>query len=399
MSILIRKYNGEGSFTGIAKLGIVGLIVAFATSFVITIWAVYLDSFLNDVSKVGLISSLLTLIGIVSYFVFIPFIEKNSKSKIFVGTLIIFVLSYFILFITESFTIFLITAFVITIVGTLRITSFGLIIKDKSHKKNLPRNEGLMFTFINISFIIGPMLAGIISNKFGMRVIFFFASLFILIAIFIFRIEKIKDNRKQKKVDKNLMKNFIEFFRNKDRVIAYFLGGGVGFWWILIYLFVPLYMVRNGLNNLWIGYFLFAIPLPLIFLEYKFSKMARKIGFGKLFKIGFLIPAIVSLICFFIIDKVIIVLALLVIASIGLAMLEPTTEAYFFDISTAKEEQRFYGPYNTRLEIFGFIGKLLPSLILLYFPLKYIFLMFSFAMFAFFLISFKAKVLYGEAQN
>ncbi|MEM3121998.1 MAG: MFS transporter, partial [Candidatus Pacearchaeota archaeon] len=198
MSILIRKYNGEGSFTGIAKLGIVGLIVAFATSFVITIWAVYLDSFLNDVSKVGLISSLLTLIGIVSYFVFIPFIEKNSKSKIFVGTLIIFVLSYFILFITESFTIFLITAFVITIVGTLRITSFGLIIKDKSHKKNLPRNEGLMFTFINISFIIGPMLAGIISNKFGMRVIFFFASLFILIAIFIFRIEKIKDNRKQK---------------------------------------------------------------------------------------------------------------------------------------------------------------------------------------------------------
>jgi len=39
-------------------------------------------------------------------------------------------------------------------------------------------------------------------------------------------------------------------------------------------------------------------------------------------------------------------MALLVLASIGIPMLEPTSEAYFFDILKGDEEYRFYAPYN-----------------------------------------------------
>ena len=72
-------------------------------------------------------------------------------------------------------------------------------------------------------------------------------------------------------------------------------------------------------------------------------------------------------------------------------MLEPTTEAYFFKVSNAEEEQRFYGPYNTRMEIGGLLGKFIPSMIILFFPLNTVFLVFGIAMLFFFLISFKAK--------
>ena len=265
------------------------------------------------------------------------------------------------------------------------------MIKDKSKKGKLSRNEGLLFTFTNIAFVIGPLLAGFVASKFGINSVFLFASAFVIFAFLILQIGGIKDNRKQKKADEGIIKNFHAFLKNKDRLLAYTLGGGVGFWWILGYLFIPLYIIRNGLDPLWVGYFLFAIPLPLILFEYKFSTLTNKHGFKKLFQFGFLIPAILALACFFVVDQVFVVLGLLVTASIGLAMLEPTVEAYFFKISSKKEEQRFYGPYNTKLEVFGLVGKVLPATLLLFLPFKYIFLLFSAVMFLMFLASFKTK--------
>jgi MFS family permease len=265
------------------------------------------------------------------------------------------------------------------------------MIKDKSHMGTLSRNEGLLSTVNNIAFVIGPLLAGFIALKYGLKSIFLFAALFTIMSFFILKVGEIKDNRKQKKVDREVIKNFFAFLKNKDRLLAYTFGGGVSFWWVLSYLFIPLYILDNGLSTLWVGYFLFALPIPLILLEYKFAKMTNKHGFKKLFQLGFLIPAILSLIAFFFVEQVFVILGLLVLSSFGLAMLEPTVEAYFFRITTKEEEQRFYGPYNTRISVFGLVAKTLPAALLLFLPFKYIFLLFSGMMFLIFLISFKTK--------
>jgi len=105
---------------------------------------------------------------------------------------------------------------------------------------------------------------------------------------------RIKDLNIKKKPDFNITKNFFAFFKSKDRVISYILGGGVNLWWILIFLFMPLFILRQGLDDLWIGYFLFASMVPLVALTYLFAKKAGKIGFKRIFKIGFLIPAVLS---------------------------------------------------------------------------------------------------------
>jgi len=76
---------------------------------------------------------------------------------------------------------------------------------------------------------------------------------------------------------------------------------------------------------------------------------------------------------------------------VGLAMLESTTESYFFDISKKKEELRFYGPYNTTIDVNQFIGSLLSATLLLVLPFKYIFLLFASFMFFMFFISFKVR--------
>ena len=376
MGTIFRRQKDAFGLTNIGKLSIIGFIVSIASAFVSTIWAVYMDSFLQSVVLVGFISAGLTLVSFFSYFIFIPVIEKIDKTKIYFFTLLLFAITYFLFSINTKFYFFIILAVIITILATLRVTSFGIIVKDKSGDKHLSRNEGLIYTFLNVAWVIGPLIAGYLSEKFGVSLIFTLSAIFILISATLFKISKIKNPHIMKNIDGNLVKNFIDFFKDKKRIKSYILGGGVNLWWTLIYVFVPLYIIRSGLDIIWVGYFLFAIAVPLMICEFYFSKLAGRIGFKKVFKIGFLIPAILVIVCFFI-TNVYIVLGLLILASIGLAMVEPTTEAYFFDIINKKDECRFYGPYNTTTEVNDFIGKIFSATLLIFLPFKFVFLLFG----------------------
>jgi MFS family permease len=390
MGTIFRRQKNNFSMTNIGKLSIISFVVSIASAFVSTIWAVYMDSFLQNVVLVGFISAGLTLVSFFSYFIFIPVIERIDKTKIYFFTLLLFALTYFLFAINTKFYVFIILAVIITILATLRVTSFGIIVKDKSGDKHLSRNEGLIYTFLNVAWVIGPLLAGYLSEKFGISLIFTLSAIFILISAILFKISRIKNPHIMKNIDGNLVKNFIDFFKDKKRVKAYLLGGGVNLWWTLIYIFVPLYIIRSGLDIIWVGYFLFAIAIPLMILEFHFSKLAGKIGFKKIFKIGFLIPAILVIACFFI-TNVYIVLGLLTLASVGLAMIEPTTEAYFFDMINKKDECRFYGPYNTTAEVNDFVGKILSATLLIFLPFKFMFLLFGIFMLFFVFLSTKIK--------
>ncbi|MBD3252533.1 MFS transporter, partial [Candidatus Pacearchaeota archaeon] len=104
----------------------------------------------------------------------------------------------------------------------------------------------------------------------------------------------------------------------------------------------------------------------------------------------FLIPAVIILLCFFI-SNIYYILSLIVLASLGLAMLEPTIEAYFFDLLNEKQTLRYYSPFLTSINAGKIISKIIASFILLFLPFKFIFLFYALVMFSLFFISFKTK--------
>lgn len=305
-------------------------------------------------------------------------------------SLVLYGLTYILFAINSEFYIFIILAFILTLIYTLRVTSFGIIIRDKSSEKQITRNEGLMYTFMNSAWVIGPLIAGYIAEKYGINTIFILAAIFIFLSLALFRVSDIKDANVKIKTDNNLMKNFKDFFSNKERTLAYFLSGGGNLWWILVYIFMPLYIIRSSLDDLWVGYFMFAAAIPLILSEYKFSKLASKYGFKKMFKIGFAIPLIIAIICFFV-SNIYVLMGLVVLASFGIAMIEPTTEAYFFKMIKKKDESRFFGPFNTSIDVNQFAGKIIASTVLIFLPFRYVFLVFAFFMFILFLLSVKIR--------
>jgi len=390
VGIFIRRRHGAWKFTNITKLSIVGLVISLSNAFVNTIWAVYLDSFFNNMVIVGFLSSFLTIVSFLASFFFIPVIEKRDKSKLFAFSLLFFVISYLLFAFNNNVYLMVSLAVFISALYSLKIASYGLLIKDNSSKGCLSRNEGLIYTSLNLSWVIGPLVAGYVLADFGFRGVYILSALCIAIGLLVFRSSKIKVGRKTKKVDKHILKNFISFFKKKERIFSYLLGAGVTAWWSLIYLFMPLRIIHFGLNELWIGYFFFAVAVPLIFFEYYFSKLAGIFGFRKIFKTGYFLVTILVVPCFFI-SNIYIVMALLVLASIGMAMLEPTTEAYFFDILKGDEEYRFYGPYNTAVDFGDVVVRFLASILLICLSFQFIYLLFGALMFSLFLLSSKIK--------
>lgn len=375
----------------IERIGVIVLMSYLAFAISASIMAIYVYSFLKNDSLVGLVFTLLAVLSIISHFFIIPVIESKSKSRIFFYTLILTGLGYLLYSIIENFYLFFIVAVFITILSTLRITVSGLLIEHSSTKRNLARNEGIIYTIMNLAWAVGPLIVGFILEQIdNLRNIFIISAIILILAGIVFRFLKVSYSGRRKKVDGGVIKNFREFFRDKKRRTAYILGAGASFWWILIFIYMPLLIIQT-LRDFWVGFFLFFVMIPMIFFSYYFGNLVERKGYKKIFVIGFLLTSIMALLGFLFFSNIWTVMLFMCLASIGLAMTEGTSEAYFFDILKKKEDQRFYSPYNTAIDVGNLIGEFIPALILFFLPFRFIFLFFALGMFILALISLRIK--------
>ena len=355
-----------------------------------TIWAIYLNSFLNNESYVGFIVSIFSIASFMTYFYSVPILEKGNKTILYLASSIILVFAYILFSFLPFFPVVFLLGLLLVIVLAVNITSFGIIVRDSSRDNSVSKNEGLLYTALNTAWLIGPLLAGFIASRFGERSVFILAAILVGCSLIIFKRFSIKDSRTEKKADTNPIKIAKEFFSKKERRMAYILGTGVNFWFSLIYIYMPMHIIQSGINESYVSYFLFAVALPLIIFEYHFGKLAGKQGFKKVFFKGYSILFISALVAFFL-SNTFLVMGILVLSSIGVAMVESTTEAYFFDVVNKSEQDKFYGPYNTAMDIGHLFATFLSAVILLFLPFKFIFLLFSLGMLIMIFVSFRIR--------
>ena len=136
MGVLIRKYRGSFLFTGMAKLAIVLFLASLASAFIDTVWAVYLEGFFHNESYVGLFSGFLSVLAFISFFFLVPLIEKSKKSVLYSSVLLLAALLYILFALNRNLVIFIFLSIFLTIIVSIKITTMGIIFKDKSNKKN-----------------------------------------------------------------------------------------------------------------------------------------------------------------------------------------------------------------------------------------------------------------------
>jgi len=162
--------------SAINKLGILSLISSFAIASVVTIWAVYIDTFFKNPAYTGFIISFFTIIATLSFIFLMPLVEKSNKAKLYGLTILAYIISYALFAFLPSIYVVLFLGTVIAITGSLKITLFGIIFRDKTKDNEVSKNIGLVYTLINIAWFIAPVVAGFIASKFGIKSVFLFAT-------------------------------------------------------------------------------------------------------------------------------------------------------------------------------------------------------------------------------
>lgn len=363
---------------GIWKMSKNLFLLSLGFAFVASILTIYLEGFVHNDSIVGFIFAGIMLISLISYFVLVPFLEKRDKSKIYFLSTILIAVGYVFYYFIGNIYLFVLLMAVIVILNVLNLTSRGLIVEHLSDKKHLARDEGFVFSSMNLAWTLGPLIVGFLIGYLEERAIFLIAALMMIAAAFLFKKSGINYSGANKNIHKNFVKNFISFFKDSERVKVYTLNAGVTFWWSLIFIYAPLFIIKS-LEHSYVGYFLFFSMVPLVLIEYYAGKKASEIGYKKIFIIGYIISGVLAVSCFFL-GNIYLILAALCLAGFGIGMTEATTESYFFDILKKGEDQRYYAPYNTGIDAGHLAGQFIPALLLLVLPFKVIFLFFGIVM-------------------
>lgn len=376
--------------TKIANLGISGLVLYLGIASIDTIWAIYLFSFLQSEVKVGFLAGMFTAISFFASLALVPFIERMDESRIYKWTIFINGLLYLAFAINRSFIILIILAIANVIIITTRVTTFGIIIRNESRLKDIGKNEGLIYTLLNIGWLLGPLIAGFAATRFSINFVFLLAFIFVMISLIMNINIKLRRSKIAAKNHKHLLRNFIRYFKKWKRVSAYIFACGISFWWGFIFIFMPLEIVKRGLSPSYVGIFLFCITIPVILLEYHAGKLVDKQGFKKFFVHGFLLLGLMSFGLFFV-NNLLLIAAGLILASFVLAYIEPLQESYFFEVIKKKDEDLYYPIFVTHRSVAQTVSRILIAAVLLVFSFHYVFIAVSLVMFAMFLAALHIK--------
>jgi MFS family permease len=182
-------------------------------------------------------------------------------------------------------------------------------------------------------------------------------------------------------IDKNIKDNLLSYIKKKKLRIPYFVASGVEIWWSLIYIYMPLFIIKSGVGEEVVGIFLSLIIIPLILFEYKASVLSENLGFKKFLVGGFFLLGICAIFAFFS-TNIYLTLAIIIVASFGMAIIEPLQDSFFFRKVKSNEEEKYYPIFATSGNIGSFIGKFCIAGVLLILPDKFAYLTIAVFMFA-----------------
>ncbi|MEA3515249.1 MAG: MFS transporter [Nanoarchaeota archaeon] len=376
--------------TKIENLGLVGLVLTIGVASVDSVWAIYLFSFLQSEAKVGFLAGIFTAVSFFISLALVPFIERMDESRMYKWIIFINGFLYLAFAINRSFIIMIILAITNVIIITTRITTFGIITRNESRIKDISKDEGMIYTLLNIGWLIGPLIGGFAADKFSINFVFLLAFIFMMMSFLMSLRIRLKRSRIAEKNHKHLLRNFIQYFKKWNRISAYIFACGVAFWWGFIFIFMPLEIIKSGLSLSYVGIFLFFITFPVIFLEYHAGKIADKQGCKKFFVRGFLLLSLISG-CLFFVNNIFIIAVSLIFASFVLAYIEPLQESYFFKCIKKKDEERYYPIFITNKAIAQTVSRILIASVLLVFSFNYIFITVSLVMLAMFFAALHIK--------
>jgi MFS family permease len=343
-----------------------------------TVWAVFLFEFFGSNATASLVAGIISVGTLIFSLLFIHVLERQKSKVLMVLSLSGFAFAFIIFgLMKKQWLLFILASFAIMCADAVRKHTFGELTKHQGSRQQLFFLEGVMYVVCNIGWLIGPLVASLLFHA-DISVVFLVSGVFMIVAALLTEYAPLIDAPGHK-IHESLWSSAQELFSHEVLRKAFLFNMGLNMWWPVIFLFMPLYVLEQGLPKTIIGIVLFASIIPVIVIEMLIGKYGKKFGEEFFFKLGFAILALCS-VGMFLIDDPIWVLSLIVVSGVGAGAIEPTQETFFFRLVSRKSEKRLFAVYLSSYEVGMLISKLFGAFLLIVLPFRVLFLFFGLVM-------------------
>ena len=308
-------------------------------------------------------------------------INKVGKARVFFMTQVIKISMVVILSIIPSsyFSIGLLIVYIVS--SNLTYVELDSILESFSIDNMSGRIRGMYLAVSNLGYVIGPILSTQILGKSG------FANVFVMLVIvnsviFIISLITLRNIKHDPSRISDVKSLLLKVFKNKNISSIYWIAIIFDFFYALMIVYTPLYLLGQGLSWEKIGIIFTFMQLPFILLQYPTGFLAdKKLGEKELMIISLMIIGFSTSWIYFVHSSSLLIWSIIMVSTrIGAAILETLRDSYFY--------KQIDGHDIDMIDFFrtsGSMGFMLATpvafIILLFFPMGYIFLFAGLIMF------------------
>lgn len=328
------------------------ILTRLVSSMGLAVATVVVSLYLRDVglsdSSIGFVTAVSSIVVALSMPLLPVLLERFNELKIYTVALIalggVFAAMGYVTHVLLAIALYYLSRVFIGIYGNAASITF----KDVSgSRKEFTKAQGLASSLMNVGWVVGPLLGGLILATYDMRTTFLAAGGFMVLAAAIIIVKPIKlRDKKRARFDTDWLDNVRFYISRKNLILAYLQRFGVTGWWAFLWTFIPLFMIEQGYSPGSIGFALALTQVPLVLFEFKTVEYIPHFGYRKIFFGSFAFMTVTVLLSL-LSSNLYFVMSLLIIASLALCFLEPITEIFFYDQVTYYEEEKAEPIYAT----------------------------------------------------
>ena len=370
---------------------LIGYILSIAWSLYSVVPSVYFTSLGISEQTIGAIFSVKSLVQLVFSFFLISLLQKFNHARIFLLTTIPIAMIFFLFPSIQNFFIVIVLFYLNQIFLHIRGQAREIEFRNSTTQKEFTHLKSLSSAVGNLFWIILPLLGGMILEFYGFNIIFYMVSVLVLLSGLMIKFLNVKTHQiSLKKINYNFINNIKYYFHKKQLVLSFMTYFSLGFWYCLIFIYLPLLVLNLEYSKIFIGVAIAVTQVPLPFIQYKTHYFIKRIGIKKLFMYTYLVLMIISLLIFSN-QNIYIIISLLFISGIMVSFLEVLPHIYYFKQVNKSNEDRTFPIFSDGNLLAKILGNSLFGIILIFFPIQYLFLCTTIVMCGFFIMSFYLK--------
>lgn len=327
----IRKTHDEKLDSYKVKLvSLVAFLLGFTQATLAYVMSYYFE-LSSGTEKIGIFYLLPNVAILVVLLNFHKFIKKFGKSMVFFLSFFLNLLSIIYLSLFPPSWIGAGFMIMYLVFGGLTWVGLDVILESFSVDRMSGRIRGLYLTIMNAGIMCGPYVSVKLLDKFDFQGIFIF-NLITTSVIFIIALVGLNNVNHEFRRKESAMQLLKKIYRMKNTVRAYFMSFILNFFYAVMVIYAPVYMLKLGMDWGEIGFAFSVMLVAFVILQYPVGLLADKKWGEKEMMIAALVIIGLSSVAVFYTRSTsqYVWAAVLFVTRVGAAILEIASDSYFY---------------------------------------------------------------------